>query len=205
MDGFPSKQLMMDASDPNRKKMAQKTVVIVRAEAKLGKHGGEAPPDYWSWRKYGQKPIKDSPYPRAYYRCSSSKGCSAKKQVERCKKDESLIIITYSSRHNHPGPVPSSLNKSINSSRIPFLNEDCRSSEKNRNVEDNYESSIVKCAQESTEKAQGEGDTISSSIEPVNCSMEDNDIFDELDELPLPSSFNSLVRSSIFYDKILPP
>lgn len=41
---------------------------------------------------------------RGYYRCSTSKGCSAKKQVERCKTDSSMLIITYTSTHNHPGP-----------------------------------------------------------------------------------------------------
>ncbi|XP_021280645.1 WRKY transcription factor 22-like [Herrania umbratica] len=41
---------------------------------------------------------------RGYYRCSTSKGCSAKKQVERCRTDASMLIITYTSSHNHPGP-----------------------------------------------------------------------------------------------------
>ncbi|KZV28281.1 putative WRKY transcription factor 69-like [Dorcoceras hygrometricum] len=59
------------------------------------------PPDSWSWRKYGQKPIKGSPYPRGYYRCSSSKGCPARKQVERSSHDPTTILITYSSDHNH--------------------------------------------------------------------------------------------------------
>ncbi|KAF7121143.1 hypothetical protein RHSIM_Rhsim13G0004700 [Rhododendron simsii] len=43
---------------------------------------------------------------RGYYRCSTSKGCSAKKQVERCRTDASMLIITYTSTHNHPGPDP---------------------------------------------------------------------------------------------------
>ena len=41
---------------------------------------------------------------RGYYRCSTSKGCSAKKQVERCRTDASVLIVTYTSNHNHPGP-----------------------------------------------------------------------------------------------------
>ncbi|XP_078168881.1 putative WRKY transcription factor 65 [Carex rostrata] len=66
-----------------------------------------APPsDSWAWRKYGQKPIKGSPYPRGYYRCSSSKGCPARKQVERSRNDPSMLVITYSFDHNHPWPMP---------------------------------------------------------------------------------------------------
>ncbi|KAK1281660.1 WRKY transcription factor 22 [Acorus calamus] len=61
--------------------------------------------DMWAWRKYGQKPIKGSPYPRGYYRCSSSKGCLARKQVERCRSDPSMFVITYTAEHNHPLPT----------------------------------------------------------------------------------------------------
>ncbi|KAM0944439.1 putative transcription factor WRKY family [Dioscorea sansibarensis] len=61
--------------------------------------------DVWAWRKYGQKPIKGSPYPRGYYRCSSSKGCQARKQVERSREDPGVLIITYTAEHNHPVPT----------------------------------------------------------------------------------------------------
>lgn len=71
------------------------------------------PPDSWSWRKYGQKPIKGSPYPRGYYRCSSSKGCPARKQVERSRHDPTTILMTYSSDHNHS--LPASKNNRQNS------------------------------------------------------------------------------------------
>ncbi|KAG8385407.1 hypothetical protein BUALT_Bualt03G0039800 [Buddleja alternifolia] len=65
-----------------------------------------APPsDSWAWRKYGQKPIKGSPYPRGYYRCSSSKGCPARKQVERSRADPNMLVVTYSCEHNHPWPA----------------------------------------------------------------------------------------------------
>lgn len=61
--------------------------------------------DIWAWRKYGQKPIKGSPYPRGYYRCSSSKGCLARKQVERNRTDPTMFIVTYTCEHNHPAPT----------------------------------------------------------------------------------------------------
>ncbi|XP_010669828.2 WRKY transcription factor 22 [Beta vulgaris subsp. vulgaris] len=61
--------------------------------------------DMWAWRKYGQKPIKGSPYPRGYYRCSSSKGCLARKQVERNRSDPKMFIVTYTAEHNHPMPT----------------------------------------------------------------------------------------------------
>jgi len=69
---------------------------------------GPPPPDSWAWRKYGQKPIKGSPYPRGYYRCSSSKGCPARKQVERSRADPTVLLVTYSYDHNHPWPPPRS-------------------------------------------------------------------------------------------------
>nr|QCV57328.1 WRKY transcription factor [Fagopyrum tataricum] len=59
----------------------------------------------WAWRKYGQKPIKGSPYPRGYYRCSSSKGCLARKQVERNRSNPKMFIVTYTAEHNHPMPT----------------------------------------------------------------------------------------------------
>ncbi|GMJ06243.1 hypothetical protein HRI_004293400 [Hibiscus trionum] len=60
--------------------------------------------DIWAWRKYGQKPIKGSPHPRSYYRCSSSKGCLARKQVERSCTDPGVFIITYTAEHSHGHP-----------------------------------------------------------------------------------------------------
>ncbi|XP_054824188.1 probable WRKY transcription factor 29 [Prosopis cineraria] len=64
--------------------------------------------DSWAWRKYGQKPIKGSPYPRSYYRCSSSKGCMARKQVERSHLDPEVFIVTYTAQHSDHHPPRSS-------------------------------------------------------------------------------------------------
>ncbi|XVF22081.1 hypothetical protein REPUB_Repub12eG0143000 [Reevesia pubescens] len=100
-----SEPKLTETQASKRRKVVEKTVVTVKIGENGGKLKNEGPPsDLWSWRKYGQKPIKGSPYPRGYYRCSTSKGCSAKKQVERCRTDASMLIITYTSSHNHPGP-----------------------------------------------------------------------------------------------------
>ncbi|KAG0482461.1 hypothetical protein HPP92_010545 [Vanilla planifolia] len=64
----------------------------------------EIPSDDYSWRKYGQKPIKGSPYPRGYYKCSSLRGCPARKHVERAMDDPSMLIVTYDGEHCHSKP-----------------------------------------------------------------------------------------------------
>lgn len=42
---------------------------------------------------------------RSYYRCSSSKGCLARKQVEQSCSDPGMFIITYTAEHNHSQPT----------------------------------------------------------------------------------------------------
>ncbi|TMX03204.1 hypothetical protein EJD97_017592 [Solanum chilense] len=49
--------------------------------------------DKWAWRKYSQKYIKGSPFPRNYYKCSTSKHCEAKKQIEKSSKDENIFLL----------------------------------------------------------------------------------------------------------------
>ncbi|XP_021762468.1 WRKY transcription factor 44-like [Chenopodium quinoa] len=60
--------------------------------------------DGFRWRKYGQKVVKGSPYPRSYYRCTSVK-CNVRKYVERALDDSRAFITTYEGRHNHEMPM----------------------------------------------------------------------------------------------------
>ncbi|CAA0824921.1 Probable WRKY transcription factor 23 [Striga hermonthica] len=59
--------------------------------------------DGYRWRKYGQKAVKNSPFPRSYYRCTDS-SCNVKKRVERNSNDPSIVVTTYEGQHTHPSP-----------------------------------------------------------------------------------------------------
>ncbi|KAH9611666.1 hypothetical protein KSS87_006536 [Heliosperma pusillum] len=80
-----------------RKMKLKRTVRIPAISSKMA----DIPPDDYSWRKYGQKPIKGSPHPRGYYKCSTVRGCPARKHVERASDDASMLIVTYEADHNH--------------------------------------------------------------------------------------------------------
>ncbi|CAH9143191.1 unnamed protein product [Cuscuta epithymum] len=60
--------------------------------------------DGYRWRKYGQKAVKNSPFPRSYYRCTSQK-CTVKKRVERSYEDPTIVVTTYEGQHNHHCPA----------------------------------------------------------------------------------------------------
>ncbi|CAK8538739.1 unnamed protein product [Lathyrus sativus] len=70
--------------------------------------------DGYRWRKYGQKAVKNSPYPRSYYRCTSQK-CIVKKRVERSYQDPSIVMTTYEGQHNHHCPATLRGNAASNS------------------------------------------------------------------------------------------
>ncbi|KAL2906330.1 putative WRKY transcription factor 15 [Bienertia sinuspersici] len=122
-----------------RKMRLKRTVRVPAISAKMA----DIPPDDYSWRKYGQKPIKGSPHPRyfinlsllfllliicafigdkifidwsffieyheysiqllhkGYYKCSTVRGCPARKHVERALDDPNMLVVTYEGEHNH--------------------------------------------------------------------------------------------------------
>ncbi|XP_068669192.1 WRKY transcription factor SUSIBA2-like [Aristolochia californica] len=61
--------------------------------------------DGFNWRKYGQKLVKGSEFPRSYYKCTHP-NCQVKKQLER-SHDGQVTDIIYKGKHDHPKPLPS--------------------------------------------------------------------------------------------------
>ncbi|EPS63650.1 hypothetical protein M569_11136 [Genlisea aurea] len=59
--------------------------------------------DGYRWRKYGQKSVKNSPFPRSYYKCTTT-SCNVKKRVERSCNDPTIVVTTYEGQHTHPVP-----------------------------------------------------------------------------------------------------
>ncbi|KAK8534738.1 hypothetical protein V6N13_081164 [Hibiscus sabdariffa] len=66
--------------------------------------------DGYNWRKYGQKQVKGSEYPRSYYKCTHP-NCPVKKKVER-SFDGQIAEIVYKGEHNHSKPQPPKRNTS---------------------------------------------------------------------------------------------
>lgn len=80
-----------------RKSRVKNTIRVPAISSKTA----DIPADEYSWRKYGQKPIKGSPFPRGYYKCSSVRGCPARKHVERAPDEPTMLIVTYEGEHRH--------------------------------------------------------------------------------------------------------
>ncbi|KAG2243814.1 hypothetical protein Bca52824_094329 [Brassica carinata] len=98
----------------SRKNRPKRTVRVPAISAKIA----DIPPDEFSWRKYGQKPIKGSPHPRGYYKCSTFRGCPARKHVERALDDPAMLIVTYEGEHHHK---QSAMQKNVASSGVNDL------------------------------------------------------------------------------------
>ncbi|CAH8348298.1 unnamed protein product [Eruca vesicaria subsp. sativa] len=81
------------------KKQAQKRIRQQRF-AFMTKSDVDNLEDGYRWRKYGQKAVKNSSFPRSYYRCTNSR-CTVKKRVERSSEDPSIVITTYEGQHCH--------------------------------------------------------------------------------------------------------
>lgn len=95
-DQKPNKQLKTQKKNQKRQKQ-HRFAFITKSEVDHLEDG-------FRWRKYGQKAVKNSPFPRSYYRCTNAT-CGVKKRVERSSEDPTLVVTTYEGKHSHVNPV----------------------------------------------------------------------------------------------------
>ncbi|KAH7442490.1 hypothetical protein KP509_03G091400 [Ceratopteris richardii] len=83
-----------------KRRKLQKTTVLKMSDISMMTSG--IPDDGHSWAPYGQKSVDGSSYPRIYYKCTSVRGCPARKHVQYISEDSGKWIVTYGKRHLHP-------------------------------------------------------------------------------------------------------
>uniref|UniRef100_J3MA57 WRKY domain-containing protein n=1 Tax=Oryza brachyantha TaxID=4533 RepID=J3MA57_ORYBR len=108
---LPGRKPGVRTARPKRSKKSQLKKVVCEVPVA----DGGVSTDLWAWRKYGQKPIKGSPFPRGYYKCSSLKACMARKMVERSPEKPGVLVITYIAEHCHA--VPTQINSLAGTTR----------------------------------------------------------------------------------------
>ncbi|KAK3138494.1 hypothetical protein QOZ80_5AG0369630 [Eleusine coracana subsp. coracana] len=89
-----------DAGAQARPKRSRRSCVT-GAEMPTRVEKRSTPDDGLLWRKYGQKDILNSKYPRTYFRCTykHDNGCKATRQVQQSEDDPSVYVVTYFGEH----------------------------------------------------------------------------------------------------------
>ncbi|KAG6509961.1 probable WRKY transcription factor 26 [Zingiber officinale] len=95
---------------------------LARNQQQITKQDRPSSCDGYNWRKYGQKQVKGSEYPRSYYKCSHLT-CPVKKIVER-SLDGQIAEIVYKGEHDHPKPRPPKRRLSSGSQEHAFVAAD---------------------------------------------------------------------------------
>ncbi|KAL6640613.1 hypothetical protein ACP70R_021736 [Stipagrostis hirtigluma subsp. patula] len=100
-------------SDTTHDKMQIDTEQVISCDHLIERHTVRKPMgsvtnrlsyDGYNWRKYGQKQVKGSEFPRSYYKCTHP-SCPVKRKVETTI-DGQITEIVYSGDHNHSKSHP---------------------------------------------------------------------------------------------------
>ncbi|KAL3142884.1 hypothetical protein ABBQ38_003173 [Trebouxia sp. C0009 RCD-2024] len=101
--GTNTEQAHFAASASARPWSARGATPVSKKEDRASRRESCANDDGYHWRKYGEKTVKGSPYPRSYYKCSHA-GCNVKKIVERDPKTGDVSSAIAKGGHNHTKP-----------------------------------------------------------------------------------------------------
>nr|UEC49143.1 WRKY20 [Amorpha fruticosa] len=95
----------IDMDEFNHKGNSDTVLQTSNVEVRGSVAAERASDDGYNWRKYGQKHVKGSEFPRSYYKCTHP-NCEVKKLFER-SHDGQITEIIYKGTHDHPKPQPS--------------------------------------------------------------------------------------------------
>ncbi|KAK9107426.1 hypothetical protein Syun_023437 [Stephania yunnanensis] len=147
--------------------------------------------DGYNWRKYGQKQVKGSEYPRSYYKCTHPH-CPVKKKVER-SLDGHVTEIIYKGQHNHQPPHSTRRQKETGSSNG------------NVNSQGNAETGNISRSSETmaaSSKSRRDQDSSQMTPEQLSGSSDGEEVndaearVDDVDDEPDPKRRNTEVRVS---------
>ncbi|XP_011011135.1 PREDICTED: probable WRKY transcription factor 20 isoform X2 [Populus euphratica] len=95
----------VDLDELNQMGLSSSGLRALQSDNKTGSAPTVSSDDGYSWRKYGQKHVKGSEFPRSYYKCTHP-NCEVKKLFES-SHDGQITEIIYKGTHDHPKPQPS--------------------------------------------------------------------------------------------------
>ncbi|KAJ6770145.1 WRKY TRANSCRIPTION FACTOR PROTEIN 1-RELATED [Salix purpurea] len=95
----------VDSDELNQMGLSSSGLRASQSDHKTGSAPTMSSDDGYNWRKYGQKHVKGSEFPRSYYKCTHP-NCEVKKLFER-SNDGQITEIVYKGTHDHPKPQPS--------------------------------------------------------------------------------------------------
>ncbi|XP_027902769.1 WRKY transcription factor 55 isoform X2 [Vigna unguiculata] len=100
-EGDQAQGIHASSSRPRRSREANQEKKKILVPAPQFGNTEMPPEDGFTWRKYGQKEILGSKYPRSYYRCTHQKlyECQAKKMVQRLDHNADIFEVTYRGKH----------------------------------------------------------------------------------------------------------
>ncbi|RDX60870.1 putative WRKY transcription factor 70, partial [Mucuna pruriens] len=125
--------------------------------------------DKYAWRKYGQKEIHNSEFPRSYFRCShkGDKGCRATKQVQRDQDNPDMYLTTYIGIHTcNATPKATHSTKDCTTWESFLLNSD-HDSEVPPNVQDHHICSPSLTIEQEFPKENTSSDVTDFNLDPI--------------------------------------